>query len=75
MACNVRVATFFLYLNDVAEGGGTSFPALDVVVQARQGRAAVWYSAKPYTLEIDHRLDHEAQPVVSLFGIVCIRGA
>ena len=34
-ACGIRVATFFLYLNDVEEGGGTRFPNLDLTVEPK----------------------------------------
>eukprot|EP00047_Mylnosiga_fluctuans_P003495 m.229416 g.229416 ORF g.229416 m.229416 type:complete len:265 (+) comp11903_c0_seq1:28-822(+) len=64
MPCGVRIATFFLYLSEVPEGGGTSFPAINIVVQPRRGRAAVWYSALPGSLDIDTRVDHEAMPVL-----------
>lgn len=32
MPCGVRVATFFCYLNDVEEGGGTHFNNLHLTV-------------------------------------------
>ncbi len=35
MPCGVRVATFFLYLNDVPEGGGTRFNRINLVVTPR----------------------------------------
>jgi len=34
-----RVSTVFVYLNDVAEGGGTDFPRLGVKVDPEQGKA------------------------------------
>lgn len=33
MPCGVRVATFFCYLNEVEEGGGTQFNALGVTLK------------------------------------------
>eukprot|EP00525_Craspedostauros_australis_P011274 CAMPEP_0198132964 /NCGR_PEP_ID=MMETSP1442-20131203/59318_1 /TAXON_ID= /ORGANISM="Craspedostauros australis, Strain CCMP3328" /LENGTH=463 /DNA_ID=CAMNT_0043794067 /DNA_START=427 /DNA_END=1819 /DNA_ORIENTATION=+ len=39
----VRVLTFYMYLNDVEEGGGTRFPKLNVTVTPKLGRAALWH--------------------------------
>eukprot|EP01147_Barroeca_monosierra_P003700 gene3700-6245_t len=64
LPCGIRVATFFLYLNDVEEGGGTRFTNLDLTVQPRRGNAILWYSAYPNTTNQDHRTDHEALPVI-----------
>ncbi|EGD81044.1 hypothetical protein PTSG_10986 [Salpingoeca rosetta] len=61
--CGIRVATFFLYLNDVEEGGGTRFPNLNLTVQPAKGNAVLWYSAYPNTTRMDSRTDHEAMPV------------
>ena len=69
MPCGPRVLTLLLYLNDVTEGGGTSFPDLPgggVVVQPRKGRAVLW----PSVLDSDPRLKdgrtmHEALPVIT----------
>ena len=38
---SVRVLAFLWYLNDVQEGGETSFPALGLSIPARQGRLLV----------------------------------
>lgn len=35
MPCGVRVLTFFLYLNDVEEGGGTRFNRLNFAVKPK----------------------------------------
>lgn len=60
-----RVLTFFLYLSDVEEGGGTSFPHLNLTFAPRKGRALIW----PNVLdgdptEMDERTEHVALPVV-----------
>jgi prolyl 4-hydroxylase len=64
--CGVRVLTFYLYLSDVGEGGGTSFPHLNITVTPKKGRAVLW----PSVLDSDpnrkdSRTDHRALPVVA----------
>ena len=59
-----RVYTFFLYLSDVEEGGGTKFDG-GFTVQPGKGKAVFW----PATLEetpfvSDDRTHHEALPVL-----------
>ena len=39
-----RMVTCVLYLNDVEEGGGTSFPNLDMEVRAIKGRMLVYHN-------------------------------
>eukprot|EP00928_Gymnodinium_smaydae_P027387 TRINITY_DN21198_c0_g3_i1.p1 TRINITY_DN21198_c0_g3~~TRINITY_DN21198_c0_g3_i1.p1 ORF type:complete len:374 (+),score=44.59 TRINITY_DN21198_c0_g3_i1:50-1171(+) len=41
LACGPRVLTLFVYLSDSPEAG-TAFPALNVTVPAKRGRAALW---------------------------------
>jgi len=59
-----RVATVFVYLNQVEEGGGTEFPRIGVRVEPRQGRAVKFLncdaagSPNPETL-------HAGLPVIS----------
>ena len=58
-----RVYTFFLYLSDVEEGGGTKFDG-GFTVQPKAGKAVLW----PAVLESDaftsdDRTHHEALPV------------
>ena len=36
--------TCLLYLNDVEQGGGTSFPKLDMEVRARKGRMLLFHN-------------------------------
>jgi prolyl 4-hydroxylase len=61
----VRILTFYLYLNDVADGGGTLFNDLDgLTVTPKLGRAVLWPSVwddQPH--EKDNRTKHEALPV------------
>ncbi|GAX16815.1 prolyl 4-hydroxylase [Fistulifera solaris] len=63
--CGVRVLTFYMYLNDVEEGGGTDFPRLNMTVMPKKGRAVMW----PSVLNMnpnkkDPRSDHQALPVI-----------
>ena len=56
--------TWYMYLSDVEEGGGTHFPELNLTVAPKKGRAAMWASVlsdDPYLR--DDRTDHEAQEV------------
>jgi prolyl 4-hydroxylase len=39
-----RMVTCLLYLNDVEEGGGTSFPNLDMEIKARKGRMVLFHN-------------------------------
>lgn len=59
-----RVYTFFMYLTNVAEGGGTRFPDLNLTVQPERGSAILWpsvYNHDPWS--VDPRLRHEAMVV------------
>ena len=59
-----RALTLLLYLSDVKEGGETYFPALDLSIQPKEGRAVLWANTldrEPQTG--DDRTRHEAKPV------------
>ena len=63
--CGPRAFTFFLYLSDVEEGGGTNFPYLNLTVMPKKGSAVLW----PHGLDTDPRTKdtrthHEAMPVI-----------
>ena len=61
----VRILTFYIYLNDVEEGGGTKFPELNLTVTPRRGRAALWPSVLDEDPnKKDPRTIHEAMPVI-----------
>lgn len=61
----VRILTVFLYLNEVEEGGGTSFPLLDLTVEPKRGRALIWPSVLDEDPHMkDPRTDHQALPVI-----------
>jgi len=58
-----RTTTVLVYLNDVAQGGATSFPNLNLQIQPRQGMALVFF---PATLQgvLDRQALHAALPAV-----------
>jgi prolyl 4-hydroxylase len=58
-----RTVTVLIYLNDVARGGQTSFPTLNVTVQPRRGMALIFF---PATVDgtLDPRVLHAALPAV-----------
>ncbi len=41
-----RMVTCLLYLSDVPEGGGTSFPNLDMEIRAKKGRMLLFHNCK-----------------------------
>jgi len=61
----VRVYTFFVYLSDVAQGGGTKFNDLGLEVTPKLGRGILWPSVQGEQLHVgDMRTHHEALPVI-----------
>jgi prolyl 4-hydroxylase len=61
----VRILTFYMYLNDVEEGGGTEFPFLNLTVTPKRGRAALWPSVLDEDPnKKDGRTNHQALPVI-----------
>lgn len=59
-----RILTFFMYLNDVEEGGGTKFPYLDYIAKPKRGSALLWPSVTNDNLEeMDEWTFHEALQV------------
>lgn len=60
-----RVLTLLMYLSEVDEGGETHFPAINLTVHPRAGRAVLWPSvlnAEPLTKDV--RTRHQALPVM-----------
>lgn len=41
-----RMVTCLLYLNDVEEGGGTSFPSIDMEIRAKKGRMVLFHNCR-----------------------------
>ncbi len=63
--CGPRIMTFYMYLNDVEEGGGTNFPTLDKTVTPKRGRAVLWPSVFDDRPNVqDSRTNHQALPVI-----------
>lgn len=58
-----RVATMVIYLNDVEEGGGTSFPEVGLTVNARKG-SAVYFEYCNSKGQVDKMSLHAGCPVV-----------
>jgi hypothetical protein len=60
-----RILTVFLYLNDVEEGGATSFPELNLTVVPKAGRALIWPNVLDSSpAEIDWDTEHVAKKVI-----------
>lgn len=59
-----RIATVVVYLNDVARGGETGFPELDLTVSARRG-SAVYFEYRNARGELDSRCLHAGNPVLA----------
>lgn len=57
-----RVATIVMYLSDVEEGGGTSFPKIGLQVQPKKG-CAVYFANTNSLGEVDHQTLHAGEPV------------
>lgn len=72
LACGKRIATFYIYLNDVVKGGQTEFPQLELNVTGKLGKAVLWWNinltmfAEGGSLDspgiVDQRVTHMAHP-------------
>ena len=60
-----RTTTVFVYLNDVAEGGGTEFPRLGVRVEPQRGKAVKFLNCTP---------DGKPNPETLHAGLPVVRG-
>jgi prolyl 4-hydroxylase len=66
LACGPRLYTMFLYFEDVTEGGGTSFPHLNVTVTPEKLKALLWPSlVNDNPFQIEARTTHAALPVIA----------
>ena len=59
-----RVVTAIAYLNDVMEGGETSFPNVEKVVSPEKGKIVVFHLCKKGTLEPNPDALHGGMPVL-----------
>lgn len=60
-----RMVTTLLYLNDVEEGGATSFPHLDeLAVKPRAGRMLLFHNCPQGTTDVHPKSLHHGEPVV-----------
>tara|TARA_Y100000591_G_C21709082_1_gene632474 strand:- start:41 stop:727 length:687 start_codon:yes stop_codon:yes gene_type:complete len=60
-----RVYTFFIYLNDVPEGGETEFPKLNFKFKPKKGRAIFWHNLTDDNSEAHPFSQHAGLPVIS----------
>lgn len=60
-----RAVTALMYLNEVEGGGGTSFPKLDVVVEAKPGRLCIFHDLVVGTSARHRRSLHGGMPVTA----------
>lgn len=71
-----RIITCICYLNNVLEGGETSFDRLNLDVKPEKGSALVFFPADAETLVADDRTTHESLPpttekwILQMFGRV-----
>nr|XP_018912414.1 PREDICTED: prolyl 4-hydroxylase subunit alpha-1 [Bemisia tabaci]XP_018912415.1 PREDICTED: prolyl 4-hydroxylase subunit alpha-1 [Bemisia tabaci] len=65
-----RIATVLFYMSDVAEGGGTVFPRLNLALWPKKGTAAVWMNLHA-SCNGDYRTRHAACPVLIGSKWVC----
>jgi prolyl 4-hydroxylase len=59
-----RSVTAMVYLNDVAEGGETDFPLLDLAIAPRRGTLLAWNNADEDGVPNPHMV-HAGNPVIS----------
>ncbi|XP_055381324.1 prolyl 4-hydroxylase subunit alpha-1-like [Condylostylus longicornis] len=58
-----RIATVLFYMSDVAEGGGTTWPNIQVTTSAKKGSAAFWYNLYADGAP-DYLARHSACPII-----------
>lgn len=62
-ASGARHATVLIYLNDVEDGGGTTFPALSRTIRAERGKAVLFQNVDAATEAILLEAKHGGDPV------------
>ena len=64
-----RTYTFFIYLNDVEEGGETEFLKLGLKIKPQRGRAVIWNNLTPQGVPNPNTM-HQAHPLLQ--GYKCV---
>ena len=59
-----RIYTFFIYLNDVEEGGETWFPKLGIKIKPKPGKAALWHNLNKSQTACHPMSEHAGTPVI-----------
>ena len=59
-----RMVTCLLYLNDVEQGGGTSFPNLDLEIRAKKGRMVLFHNCNEGSTDRHRNSLHAGMPVL-----------
>ncbi|XP_034664556.1 prolyl 4-hydroxylase subunit alpha-3-like [Drosophila subobscura] len=67
-----REASVIFYLNDVADGGATVFPKLQLVMQPKKGSALMWHNLRAWG-EGDPRTQHAACPILQGYKWVAVQ--
>ena len=62
--CGRRVYTFFIYLNNVEEGGETDFPKLGIKIKPKPGKAALWHNLNKDGTAFHPMSEHAGMPVI-----------
>lgn len=60
-----RMVTCLLYLNDVQDGGGTSFPKLDLEVRAKKGRMLLFHNCHEGSIVRHPDSRHGGSPILA----------
>ena len=60
-----RMITALIYLNDVADGGATYFPKLNISINPKKGNVLVFHNTISETTNINPRSLHAGMPVTS----------
>ncbi len=59
-----RVGTMLMYMSDVAEGGSTYFPKLDIAIHPKVGQG-VWFGYLDADGKLDYRSEHAGLPIIT----------
>ncbi|XP_043065082.1 prolyl 4-hydroxylase subunit alpha-1-like isoform X2 [Drosophila ficusphila] len=68
-----RFATVLFYLNNVAHGGATAFPKLNIAVPTQKGSALFWHNIDGQSYDYEDLTFHGACPLISGTKMVLTR--